>query len=170
SPAGAGAADAAPDRQRRPRQTGNGDRRLGHSGRRPQRDAGARRVAGCRMMDRFSRDLTFGAQYLGRGRTRFRFWAPSQKNVRLILGGGEIAMAAQPGGWFAVEAECGPGTRYRFRLDDGMAVPDPASRAQAEGVHGPSVVVDPLAYTWRNPNWRGRPWRETVLYELHAGA
>ncbi|HXE16092.1 MAG TPA: malto-oligosyltrehalose trehalohydrolase [Stellaceae bacterium] len=122
------------------------------------------------MMDRFSRDLTFGAQYLGRGRTRFRFWAPSQKNVRLILGGGEIAMAAQPGGWFAVEAECGPGTRYRFRLDDGMAVPDPASRAQAEGVHGPSVVVEPLAYTWRNPNWRGRPWRETVLYELHAGA
>ena len=50
-----------------------------------------------------------------------------------------------------------------------MLVPDPASRAQADDVHGPSVVVDPRAYRWRNPDWRGRPWHETVLYELHAG-
>ena len=50
-----------------------------------------------------------------------------------------------------------------------MRVPDPASRQQAESVHGPSVVVDPLAYQWRSAGWRGRPWTEAVLYELHAG-
>ena len=48
-------------------------------------------------------------------------------------------------------------------------MPDPASRAQADDVHGPSLVVDPRAYRWRNTDWRGRPWEETVLYELHAG-
>ena len=50
-----------------------------------------------------------------------------------------------------------------------MAVPDPASRAQSDDVHGPSIVVDPAAYAWRNEVWRGRPWDEAVLYELHAG-
>ena len=50
-----------------------------------------------------------------------------------------------------------------------MRVPDPASRQQADSVHGPSVVVDPLAYQWRSAGWRGRPWTEAVLYELHVG-
>jgi malto-oligosyltrehalose trehalohydrolase len=50
-----------------------------------------------------------------------------------------------------------------------MTVPDPASRAQADDVHGDTVVVDPSAYAWRNAGWRGRPWHETVLYELHCG-
>jgi malto-oligosyltrehalose trehalohydrolase len=72
-------------------------------------------------------------------------------------------------GWFEAEAPCGAGTRYRYRLRDGLAVPDPASRAQADDVHGPSLVVDPRASRWRNTEWRGRPWEETVLYELHAG-
>ena len=73
-------------------------------------------------------------------------------------------------GWFEADAPCGAGARYRYRLADGLAVPDPASRAQADDVHGPSLVVDPRAYRWRHPAWRGRPWHETVLYELHAGA
>ena len=47
--------------------------------------------------------------------------------------------------------------------------PIPPSRAQADDVHGPSLVVDPRAYRWQHPGWRGRPWHETVLYELHAG-
>jgi malto-oligosyltrehalose trehalohydrolase len=73
-------------------------------------------------------------------------------------------------GWFEAEARRGTGTRYRFRLADGLNVPDPASRAQAGDVHDFSIVVDPAAYRWRHPDWRGRPWAETVLYELHAGA
>jgi malto-oligosyltrehalose trehalohydrolase len=74
-----------------------------------------------------------------------------------------------PEGWFEAEAPCGAGARYRYRLAGGLAVPDPASRAQADDVHGPSLVVDPRAYRWKHPAWRGRPWHETVLYELHAG-
>ena len=78
-------------------------------------------------------------------------------------------MTPQPEGWFEAEAEAAPGASYLYRLESGQAVPDPASRAQAEDVHGPSLVVDPNAYRWRHPEWQGRPWHETVLYELHAG-
>src|SRR3989304_5000688 len=52
----------------------------------------------------------------------------------------------------------------------GRAVPDPASRRNPQDVHGPSEVVDPLAYEWRDAAWRGRPWEEAVIYELHVGA
>jgi malto-oligosyltrehalose trehalohydrolase len=78
-------------------------------------------------------------------------------------------MAAGPGGWFEVEASCRPGTAYLYRLESGQNVPDPASRAQRDDVHGPSLVVDPGSYRWRHGDWRGRPWHETVLYELHVG-
>ena len=59
-------------------------------------------------------------------------------------------MTACAGGWFEATANCGPGTRYWYLLQDGTAVPDPASRAQNGDVHGPSIVVDPAAYHWRN--------------------
>nr|WP_277998467.1 malto-oligosyltrehalose trehalohydrolase [Sphingomonas liriopis] len=95
-------------------------------------------------------------------------WAPAREAVTLEIDGGEpLAMAAEADGWFAATAPAPAGTRYRFRLDD-RAVPDPASRAQAGGVHGWSLVIDP-AHDWTTPDWRGRPWEETVLIELHAG-
>jgi maltooligosyltrehalose trehalohydrolase len=119
----------------------------------------------------FARDLPFGATLISPGRTRFRLWAPSQQKVAVeIEGQPAVAMTRSPEGWFETEAPCGVGARYRYRLADGLAVPDPASRAQADDVHGPSLVVDPRAYRWQHPAWRGRPWHETVLYELHAGA
>lgn len=117
----------------------------------------------------FERELPFGAHYLGNGRTRFRFWAPNQKAVVLDLESNAVPMNAVGGGWFEVEASCQPGAAYRYRLADGMAVPDPASRCQQADVHGPSLVVDPRAYHWRHPSWQGPSWQETVLYELHAG-
>jgi maltooligosyltrehalose trehalohydrolase len=121
--------------------------------------------------DRFSWTLSAGAHYLGEGRTRFRFWAPTQEKVALALAGRDpLAMNRSSGGWFELEADSPPGTAYRYRLDDGMLVPDPASRAQQSDVHGPSIVVDPGGYRWRHAAWRGRPWRDTVLYELHVGA
>jgi malto-oligosyltrehalose trehalohydrolase len=79
-------------------------------------------------------------------------------------------MSQSGDGWFELDADCGAGTHYRYLLQDGMTVPDPASRAQAGDVHGWSVVVDPTSYQWRLSQWRGRPWHETVLYELHVGA
>jgi malto-oligosyltrehalose trehalohydrolase len=75
------------------------------------------------------------------------------------------------GGWFAhVAHDTPPGTPYSFRPDGKRWLPDPASRFQPRGVHGASEVVDPGAYWWRDAGWEGRPWEETVLYELHVGA
>jgi maltooligosyltrehalose trehalohydrolase len=129
--------------------------------------------------DRSAHPLAFGAELIatpgaGAPHTRFRLWAPSRAAVRV-----EFEYAGKPGiaemtptgdGWFEAHAECGAGTRYRYRLDGDLAVPDPASRFQPEDVHGPSEVVDPLAYRWQHPEWLGRPWEEMVVYELHVGA
>jgi maltooligosyltrehalose trehalohydrolase len=121
-------------------------------------------------MTAFGRDLPFGATLLGEDRTRFRLWAPAQQSVCVETDGGNSwPMQRRSGGWFDAEVACGAGTRYRYRLGSDLAVPDPASRAQPDDVHGSSIVVDPRAYGWRHPQWRGRPWHETVLYELHAG-
>jgi malto-oligosyltrehalose trehalohydrolase len=87
-----------------------------------------------------------------------------------IDGGGIIPMTRQPDGVFEGRVECQPDARYRYRLASGEAIPDPASRAQIDDVHGFSVVVDPRAYRWKYPDWRGRPWHETIIYELHVGA
>jgi 1,4-alpha-glucan branching enzyme len=78
-------------------------------------------------------------------------------------------MTRSADGWFEAEADCGAGALYRYVLGDGTAVPDPASRAQSGDIHGFSVVVDPSRYQWRNHGWQGRPWTETIVYELHAG-
>lgn len=121
-------------------------------------------------MSTFARDLPFGATLLASDRTRFRLWAPGQQSVAVEIGGiGTIDMTRDAKGWFQAEAACGAGARYRYRLENGLAVPDPVSRAQGDDVHGPSLVVDPRAYRWQHPEWRGRAWQETVLYELHAG-
>lgn len=121
-------------------------------------------------MTAYSVELGSGATLIGPNRTRFRIWAPAQRGVAVVVEGREPApMHPLPGGWFELFLPCGAGTRYRYRLDDGTLVPDPASRAQDGDVHGPSIVVDPRGYTWRNRAWQGRPWRETVLYELHVG-
>ena len=78
-------------------------------------------------------------------------------------------MDREQGGWFSLTtATAGPGARYRY-IVDGQAFPDPASRRQPEGVHGPSEIVDPEAYDWSDLGWRSRPWEEIVLYELHLG-
>jgi maltooligosyltrehalose trehalohydrolase len=113
--------------------------------------------------------VRWGPQPLGGDRTRFALWAPDRDTVTLEIDGGDtVAMTRLDAGWFAAEACAPAGSRYRFRLDADTAVPDPASRAQADGVHGWSLVIDP-AYAWRHADWRGRPWAQTVLLEVHAG-
>jgi malto-oligosyltrehalose trehalohydrolase len=115
--------------------------------------------------------LSHGATLIGPSRTRFQFWAPDIGSVGLEIADAPARlMHAEEGGWHRLEVDCGAGTRYRYRISPDLAVPDPASRLQADDVHGPSIVVDPEAYAWRNTQWRGRPWHETVLYELHPGA
>lgn len=121
-------------------------------------------------LSRTAGEVAFGPTLVADGQTRFRLWAPAQDSVSLAFEAGALVpMRRSPDGWFETVAPCLPGTLYRYRLADGTVVPDPASRFQPEDVHGPSAVIDPRAYTWRNTDWRGRLWRETVLYELHAG-
>jgi maltooligosyltrehalose trehalohydrolase len=117
--------------------------------------------------------MPFGAE-VSKQATRFRLWAPGAREVELCLGAEEgerrLAMPAAGEGWFELVTEqAGTGTRYRYRIDGDIRVPDPASRFNPEDVQGPSRVVDPEAFTWQDTTWRGRPWEDAVLYELHLG-
>lgn len=114
-----------------------------------------------------------GATYLGEGRSRFVVWAPLAQRVEVhLLAPRErlLPLAPQRQGYFAgVLAGVEPGARYFYRLDGGREFPDPASRRQPEGVHGPSEVTDP-AFPWEDGHWGGLPLEDYVIYELHVGA
>ncbi|WP_127091072.1 malto-oligosyltrehalose trehalohydrolase [Aquabacter cavernae] len=113
--------------------------------------------------------MPYGAEITPEG-VRFTLYAPAQRRVRLHVDGLSLDMEARPGGWHQCLAPVSAGVRYGFELEDGLRVPDPASRYQPEDCHGPSEVVDPARFRWRDGDWRGRPWHEAVLYELHVGA
>lgn len=113
--------------------------------------------------------LRFGPQLKSPGHCRFRLWAPAADDVWLqVEGQADQRMTAGDGGWRIADAGCEVGARYRFRIGD-VPFPDPASRMQDADVHDPSVVTDPSSYAWRCNDWKGRPWAEAVLYELHPG-
>jgi malto-oligosyltrehalose trehalohydrolase len=117
-------------------------------------------------------EMPFGAEIVNDG-VRFRLWAPEHDRISLnIIGGGRLrSMRAVGEGWHElVTAAAQPGSLYQFVLPDGLHVPDPASRFQPMDVHGPSEVIDPEEYQWGDADWRGRPWAECVIYELHLGA
>jgi len=110
----------------------------------------------------------FGPQIETDG-VRFRLWAPDARDVALAIEDERrTPMARGADGVWTTLARGGAGMRYRFQVD-GQPVPDPASRFQPDDIAGPSEVVDEAAYVWRNADWRGRPWVETVLYEAHLG-
>lgn len=112
----------------------------------------------------------WGAEYISDDVVRFRVWAEGQKNLTLRLNDNDIPMVTSGNGWFQADV---PGIRhgaeYQFVLQDGMTVPDPASRAQKGDVNGPSVVIDHRRFAHVNRDWKGRQWEETVIYELHMG-
>ncbi|NDL61628.1 malto-oligosyltrehalose trehalohydrolase [Acerihabitans arboris] len=113
---------------------------------------------------------SWGAEYVAAGVVRFRLWATGQDRVTLRLSGEDTEMNPSGDGWFELLATgVSPGAEYNFVLADGTVVPDPASRAQKADVNGPSLVIDPTRYAWRNTEWKGRPWEETVVYEMHVG-
>ena len=112
-------------------------------------------------------ETAWGARLVSGG-ARFRLWAPADEVLTLRLNGQDHPMKRAEGGWFEATVEgAEAGDAYLFVLPDGTAVPDPAARAQEEGVHGPSVLVD-HAYPWRHAS-PARPWEEAVIYELHIG-
>ncbi len=114
---------------------------------------------------------THGALPLPDGRTRFRLWAPTAATGLALLIDGRDPIPLQPDadGYAQTDVDCPPGTRYRYRIGDGLTVPDPASRLQDGDVHGASIVAGPDTYAWQHPAWHGRPWAESVIYEAHAG-
>jgi maltooligosyltrehalose trehalohydrolase len=122
-----------------------------------------------------SRRLPVGAEFTPDEGTRFRVWAPKRRRVDVLLeeAGRDplvVALEAEAGGYFSgLSRDAAPGALYRFRLDGADAFPDPASRFQPDGPHGPSMVVDPKRYRWSDADWKGRPIRGQVLYEMHVG-
>jgi maltooligosyltrehalose trehalohydrolase len=119
--------------------------------------------------------MPFGAEVLSDGRTRFRLWAPSARSVEIVIGATtqdaySLPMPGAGDGWYElVRPDTPPGTLYSYRIDGDLEVPDPASRFNPKDVHGPSEVIDPGSYDWRDIGWQGRPWQDAVLYELHVG-
>ena len=98
-----------------------------------------------------------------------RLWAPAARRVDLLLDKPH-AMTRGDDGWFTAEISgATAGTRYKFRIDDEIDVPDPASAFQPDDVFGPGEVIDHSAYSWRAKDWRGRPWQEAVVLESHVG-
>ncbi|MFL6789779.1 MAG: malto-oligosyltrehalose trehalohydrolase [Bradyrhizobium sp.] len=113
-------------------------------------------------------DPQFGPKLTGDG-ALFRLWAPAAKRVDLVLDKPH-ALTRGEDGWFAAEISgARAGTRYKFRIDDDIDVPDPASAFQPEDVFGPSELIDHAAHSWRATDWRGRPWHEAVILEAHVG-
>src|SRR5262245_47980023 len=121
------------------------------------------------------RTMPIGAEPLEEGGVEFRVWAPKRDRVEVMLESGpgsgtSTELEPEKGGYFsAVVPNAGHGTLYRFRLDGDLLVPDPASRFQPEGPHGPSQIVDPMRYTWRNSAWKGPDLSRPVVYEIHVG-
>lgn len=117
--------------------------------------------------------MPFGSEVLPDGSVRFRLWAPNAKQVTVCLENkkrGDYPLLSLENGWFeGITPEAAVGDLYRFQIDGKAEVPDPASRFQPHDVHGPSEVINPLAFRWKDENWKGRPWEETVIYELHIG-
>ena len=111
------------------------------------------------------------------GRTHFNVWAPRAERVEVVVEPGprgparSVPLVRDEHGYFTgSSAEVGPGDRYRYRLDDADSWPDPASRFQPEGVHGPSAVIDPTRFAWTDAAWAGPDRDRMVIYELHVGS
>ena len=113
--------------------------------------------------------MPFGAELRNR-QARFRLWAPAQPALGLVLEGhAPHPMQPTADGWYESVVNAQAGAHYQFALSDGTLVPDPASRYQPRDVEGPSELIDSRAYRWSSRGWRGRPWDDAVLYELHVG-
>jgi maltooligosyltrehalose trehalohydrolase len=119
-----------------------------------------------------NQDLSLGATYLGEGRCQFRVWAPLLQKVELrILSPRERNIPLDKEEWgyhYVIAEDVNPGDKYLYRLDGQKDRPDPASRFQPEGVHGPSEVVD-SRFSWEDDHWSGLPLHGYLMYELHVG-
>jgi maltooligosyltrehalose trehalohydrolase len=120
----------------------------------------------------YTRHYPYGAEIVPGGGVHFRIWAPICHRVEVVIEGGTAAeLPAEGAGWFAgVVENVTAGARYRYRLDgESSLFPDPASRFQPDGPHGPSEIIDPRSFPWHDFGWKGVPTDGHVLYEMHVG-
>jgi maltooligosyltrehalose trehalohydrolase len=122
------------------------------------------------------RRYPIGAELIGKNQTHFRIWAPKAQQVDVVLEDATGAkpkfcpLAAESGGYFSGPANAGPGSQYRFRVNGAENFyPDPASRYQPEGPHGPSCIVDPEKFRWSDADWPGLKLQGQIFYEIHIG-
>ena len=123
------------------------------------------------MLTAVQRRFPVGAETVAGG-AHFRVWAPGRNQVEVVLeGSGGAPLESERDGYFSAAIEFArPGMQYRFRLDRGDRLfPDPASRFQPEGPHGPSQIVNSLLYHWKDEAWRGVRLEGQVIYEMHIG-
>src|SRR6267142_4703587 len=115
------------------------------------------------------RRFPIGAEYLEHGQSDVRVWAPAATRVDLVVeSGATTPLQREDGGYFRGLIDAEPGARYRFRLDTAdQLLPDPVSRFQPEGPHGPSEIVDPRAFAWTDDAWTGARRAGQVVYEMH---
>lgn len=121
------------------------------------------------------RRLPVGAEVLPEGKgVHFRVWAPKRKRVEVVFDGtnlDSVELKSEDRGYFSgIVPLARAGMRYRYRLDGGNAFPDPASRFQPEGPHGPSEVIDPSTFRWTDAGWKGNPPSKHIIYEMHIGS
>jgi maltooligosyltrehalose trehalohydrolase len=121
------------------------------------------------------RRLSVGAEVQRDGGVHARVWAPACRGVDLVVEGDGDARRIVPmrresdGHFHVLDPSLQPGHRYWYRLDGDRLRPDPASRFQPDGPHGPSMVVDPGAFAWSDASWTGVRPQGQLLYELHVG-
>ena len=120
----------------------------------------------------YARRYPYGAEVVPGEGTHFRLWAPICTRIEVVIEGGEATeLRAEGKGWFSglVRGAFG-GTRYRYRIDGEPSLfPDPASRFQPGGPHGPSEIIDPHTFVWHDLEWAGVQAEGQVLYEIHIG-
>jgi maltooligosyltrehalose trehalohydrolase len=121
------------------------------------------------------RRYPIGAEAIPEGGVSFRVWAPhrrrAERRVEVVLDSKQsIELKRESEGYFSgLVQEARHGTCYRFRLDGGESFPDPASRFQPEGPHGPSQVIDAARFQWGDSAWGGAGMQGQVIYEMHPG-
>jgi maltooligosyltrehalose trehalohydrolase len=115
------------------------------------------------------RRLPVGAEYAG-GSAHLRVWAPVAHRVDVVSEAGQVPLEHEGDGYFSGAIDVLPGALYQFRIDEAEQLyPDPASRFQPDGPHGPSAVIDPAAFEWTDSAWRGATMAGQVVYEMHVG-
>ena len=115
--------------------------------------------------------ISLGARVV-EGGVRFRVWAPKAKQVEVLFGSGKtqsLERDDETGYFTGIDSAASPGMTYRYRLNGEKDYPDPCSRYQPEGPHGPSQIVNPASYRWHDHDWPGVRMKGQVIYELHIG-